>query len=147
MFFYRRKRDFLGVVVNKESVGKNWEFEVQWLFIGWVVIVSHCWMVACKKIFILPAGIVEYKTSFCWRWKVHLFLFGVTDQWLLEHESSTYRHFQLQFKWDFSLLILTLSNTVMKIFYLEFTYLYIIRLLQHMKQNGIKKKTGNELKK
>lgn len=34
MFFYGEKGKFGGAVVNKESVGENWEFEMQWPFIG-----------------------------------------------------------------------------------------------------------------
>ena len=28
-------------VISKASIGINWEFEVYWLLIGWVVTVSH----------------------------------------------------------------------------------------------------------
>ena len=50
------------------SIGGNWEFEVQWLFIGRVMTVSH-WLGCCQVRRIPPAGQQP------WRWKVPSFLF------------------------------------------------------------------------
>lgn len=36
-----------GAIVNGESIGGNWEPEVQWLFIGWVMLASH-WLRCCQ---------------------------------------------------------------------------------------------------
>lgn len=65
-------------VVNKDSIERNWEFEVLWLFIGWIIIVFH-WLSGylkkrCSSFFLLEQN---RKSSSCWRWKVHLLLFGV----------------------------------------------------------------------
>lgn len=40
-FFYSGNRKLGGTFINEEFIGGNWEFEVLWLFIRWVVTVSQ----------------------------------------------------------------------------------------------------------
>ena len=40
MFFHRGKVKLGGAVINKKSFGGKLEFEVKWLFTGWVLTVS-----------------------------------------------------------------------------------------------------------
>lgn len=45
--FSREEGTSGGAMVSRESIGGNWEPEVQWLFIGWVMVASH-WLCRCQ---------------------------------------------------------------------------------------------------
>lgn len=64
-------------VVNKESIGGNWECKVWWLFIGWVATISLARLLPGKEKILLPPAGVPKKWPSTWRWKASLFLFGI----------------------------------------------------------------------
>ena len=58
LFFYGGK-GLVGAVMNKNSVGGNWEFQELWLLIGWAVTVSPrlgCCQERKKHSFFLLSG-------------------------------------------------------------------------------------------
>ena len=68
------QRVLRGAVINTKPTGENWEFKVQWLFIGRVGTVSH-WLGCCqarRKSSSCQGGKVQ--ASSCWECKVGLFL-------------------------------------------------------------------------
>lgn len=96
-FFYTGRGSCVELLINKEAIGGNWEFEVQWLFIGWAI---DRW----------GENLPSY---WCGNRVENNFLLDIQG-WFLSvwvnlsvHESSPYRFSQLQFELRFPLLIFT----------------------------------------
>lgn len=53
-----------GTVLSRKPTGGNWEFQVSWLLIGWVVTASH-WLDCCQgrwKLFLLLLSVKAART-------------------------------------------------------------------------------------
>ena len=51
---FHREGQLGGAAINKESIGRNWEFEVYWLFTGSLLLAAL--LPGNEKFFLPPAG-------------------------------------------------------------------------------------------